>query len=360
MTAPRLRVLVASGRRWDAASLQLALAARALAARDAQVRVATPADADAHWQTLMPEIPVTPFPDSTRRRRETLSSLIGAMRANVVLTDDDGMRRRAARAIGDTGCVLQRLVFGADVPAETFLSRLAARRSPSALLVPQFDDTRFEAGGKRRVPLYAIPLVTAIADDEPRAASRETPVLLVVPDADAPLDALPVLRAAAQVARRHDTLRVHVLGAPRTTQGLRVQAAALRMAAHVTTGPLLPGQVDVPAGTIAAWITAGGETGVAVALAAMARRVPVLLPTVSELAPAVADRITGVLLDAADPLADAIAAGHIARLIGHDDEQRSMGAAARARMQRLHDEHGLADAVIDGVERLLAGTRRAA
>jgi hypothetical protein len=211
---------------------------------------------------------------------------------------------------------------------------------------------------RTRVPAYRIPI--AVEEPEAPPARAASPVLLVIPDPDRPLVALPALRAAAQVARRHDGLRIHVMGAPIVTQGLLVQAAALRISASVTTGPVTTLGLEIPSGAFAAWVAAAGDTGANVALQAMSRRIPVLMQATSGLAPMIADRVTGVLLDETDPLADAIAAGHLARLIGHVDEHRSMGAAARARVLRLHGAGRLTDAVLDAHERLRALARRAA
>src|SRR5690606_29631556 len=150
------------------------------------------------------------------------------------------------------------------------------------------------------------------------------------------LGALPALRAAARILQRHHALRVHLLGPARLLQGLRVQAAALHIAAHVTTGPLSLDMLAAPAGTIAAWTSASGDNGAAALLGAMAERIPVLVPARSPLAPLVADHVTGMLVNERDPLGDALAAGHLARLLGQSEQQRSMAAAARARVQRLH------------------------
>jgi hypothetical protein len=355
-------VLIASGRRWDASSLQLALAAQSLIARDVPVSIAVPMGTEAWWQAVVPDAPVSVFDaeGSTRAIRASLRSVADATRANVALVDDDVLRRILARLILESGCVLQRVPFGAARPEESMASRLWFRRVPQGLLVPSLGEIDTPRAITQRVPAFEVPLVAAVPEVGVRTSTRETPVLLVVPDAESPLNALPALRAAAQVARRHDDLRVHLLGVPSEIQELRVYAAALHLSAQLTTGPLTVGVPDVPAGTVAAWITAEGDAGVCAALSVMAQRIPVLVPSTSSLAPAIADRVTGVLLDASDSLADAVGAGALARMIAHEDEQRSMGAAARARVQRLHGASRLGDAVLDAAERVLATARRAA
>lgn len=362
MSASRRRFLIASGRRWDASALQLALAAQSLAARDVPVSVAVPRGMEGRWEALVPDVPVSVFDaaGSTRSIRASLRAVAESTRANVALVDDNVLRRILARLILESGCVLQRVPFGAAMPDESMTSRLWFRRVPQALLVPALGDLDAPRAITQRVPECEVPLVASIPDVSVRTSTRETPVLLVVPDAEAPLDALPALRAAAQVARRHEELRIHLLGVPSQVQELRVYAAALHLSAQLTTGPLTIGLPDIPAGTVAAWITAQGDAGASAALSVMAQRVPVIVPSTSSVAPVIADRVTGMVLDASESLADAVGAGVLARLIAHVDEQRSMGAAARARVQRLHGVDRLGDAVLDAVERVLAAARRAA
>ena len=362
MSASRQRFLIASGRRWDASSLQLALAAQSLVDRDVSVTVAVPAGTDTWWHEVVPDARISVFDaaGSTRALRSSLRAIVDATRANVALVDDDVLRRLLARLMVDSGCVLQRVPFGDAVPEESLTSRLRFRRVPQARLVPLLGDVEMPGAITQRVPQFAVPLVAEIPDVAVRTSTRETPVVLVVPDGAAPLNALPALRAAAHVARRHEELRIHLLGVPSQIQELRVYAAALHLSAQLTTGPLTIGLPDIPAGTVAAWITAEGDAGASAALSAMAQRIPVLVPSTSSVAPAIADRVTGVVFDASETLSDAVGAGVMARLIAHDDEQRSMGAAARARVQRLHSAASLGDAVLDVVERVLAAARRAA
>ena len=283
------------------------------------------------------------------------------MMANVAIVDDDAARRLAIRVLGDGACVLQRLPLHASVPADSFVMRMSTRNIHFGYLAPQLEDGAMVADVSRRHKVFTVPVGTFVyeAQSAPPAA-RETPVLVVVPDQADALAALPALRAAARIMQRHDALRVHLLGPSRVLQGLRVQAAALHIAAQVTTGPLRLDTLEAPAGTVAAWVSATGDSGAAALLAAMADRIPVLLPASSPLAPLIADRVTGVLVNARDPLADSLAAGHVARLLGQREQQRSMGAAARARVQRLHSGTHVATAVLAALDALIADARRAA
>ncbi len=394
MSTSRVRLLVASGRRWDAAALQLALVAEEALARGLPVVVAAPEIAAPAWRAALPGVAVRALTHSTsvRAHRAEVRALAESIRANVALVDDELMRNVCLRALGDRGCVLQRLGLGEEAPAESFVRRLAARRTPAGLLIPQLSDGPLDRDTSRRTPAFPVPFAIGVHDvptnglttpeGEQLAAPGDAapgdaaPVLLVIPDPGNPMSALPAIRAAAHVVRRQTaqqdaseaahspfsrrTLRIHLLGAPAVTQGLRVQAAALRIANAVTTEPLPADGFHLPAGCVAAWVTASGDEGAHAVLTAMSHRVPVLLDANSALAPIVTHAVTGVLLHSDDPLADAIAAGWIARLMAHDDERRSMGAAGRARAQRLHGVARLTDAVFAASERLAGMARRAA
>lgn len=355
------RVLVVARGTWDASSVQLAITAQALSALGVAVHVAAPTSVHARWQQALPDVTMRSIDARGSARRDAVQAMSTSMRANVALVDDDAARRLAVRVLGDGACVLQRLPLHASVPADSFVMRMTTRNIHFGYLMPRFEGETAVADAARRHQVFAVPIGTFV-HDAPAATSlaRETPVLVVVPDESDAMAALPALRAAARIMQRHDALRVHLLGPSRVLQGLRVQAAALHIASHVTTGPLQLDALGAPAGTVAAWVAATGETGATAVLSAMAERVPVLLPASSPLAPLIADRVTGLLVNARDPLADSLAAGHVARLLGQGEQQRSMGAAARARVQRLHGGTRLATAVLDALDALIVHARRAA
>lgn len=376
-TTSRARLLILSGRRWDATSAQLALVAAEAHRRGLPLAVAVPDVAAPYWARVLPDVEIRALDSaaSVRVHRASVQSIADAVRANVACVDDELVRRLAVRVLGDRGVVLHRLAFSESAPPESFARRLSARRTPTALLLPTLAERLPERTAPDRVPRFAVPMAIAPdAHDEMRGAHPPLaidvrldgatplapPVLVVVPDATHPLGALPALRAAGRIVKRHADMRIHLLGVPQVTQGLQVQAAALGIAHAVSTGPSVLSTLDVPRGTVAAWIAATGDIGATAVLSAMAQRVPVLLAADSLLAPAVSDHVTGMLLDDADPMSDAIAAGHLARLLSHHDEHHAMGAAARARAQRLYNVQRLMDAVLDVAERLLTRARRAA
>ncbi len=360
-SASRWRVLVVARGIWDASSAQLAITAQALTDMGVTVHVAAPESVYARWQQVLPDITVCAVDARGRARRAAVKDMSTRLRANVAIVDDASARRLAVRVLGKGACVLQRLPLHASVPAHSFVMRLTTRKIHFGYLVPQLDGDAAVADVSRRQKAFAVPVGTFLHETPPGpSGAHDTPVLVVVPDESDPMAALPSLRAAARIVQRHDALRVHLLGQSRVLQGLRVQAAALQIASHVTTGPLRFDAMEAPAGTVAAWVSATGDAGAAALLLAMAERVPVLVPSASPLAPLVADRISGVLLNARDPLADSLAAGHLARLLGHGAEQRSMGAAARARAQRLHSGTRVATAVLAAIDALIAEARRAA
>ncbi len=360
MSTPRVRTLVVAGPSWDASAEQLALAAEALHTRSLPVEVAAPYEVTAYWQAALPGITVRALERSPREHRRALRSMAAVMRANVAIVDHASTRRLITRVLPSGSCVLQRLPLFAAPPAESFLTRVAPRGVSYAYLVPQLALEDAAHAQSHRIFRQPVPLAVDVAPDAERSATRETPVIVVVPDAEHPMHALPALRAAVRLVRRHPSLRVHLLGPAPLLQGLKVQAAALRIADHVTTGTLRVDRLDVPAGSVAVWIAADGDVGAAALLQAMTARLPTLLSGTSALAPLIADRVTGVLVNLHERTSDAVAAGHLARLIAHDDERRSMGAAARARAQRLHSSERLGASILAAVEQLQSRSQRAA
>lgn len=374
MIVSRARLLIVSGRRWDATSAQLALLAAEAHRREIPLAVAVPDVAAPFWERALPDVAIRAL-DSTasvRVHRASVQAIADAVRANVACVDDELVRRLAVRILGDHGVVLHRLELDESPPAESFARRLSARRTPCALLVPTLAERLPDPTASERVPRIAIPMAVALSASDAVSASPtgdgrsnaptriSPPVLIVVPDSTHPLGALPALRAAGRVVKRHADLRILLLGSPQVTQGLEVQAAALGISHAVSAAPFPHGALELPRGAFAAWITATGDVGANTLLSAMAQSLPVLVGVDSSLAPAVSDRVTGMLLDDTEPLADAIAAGHLARLLSHQDEHHAMGAAASARAHRLYGADRLTDAVLDVAERLLDRARRAA
>ncbi len=362
MNTPRVRLLLASSRAWDASTLQLALFAQEARVRDLPVSAVVPNGADAYWRDVAPDVTLSTFDTEARARviASTLRARAESVRANVAVTDDEVLRRLLARTVAEHGCVLQRLAFGAAPQEASLGSRLFSRRVPSAYLLPTLREKISTAREPANNNTCEIPMAVSPREDVLFQAARETPVLVIVPHPEAPHESLSALRAAAQVAKRHAQLRIHLLGAPEALQPLRVHGAALQIASQLTTGPLGDGSRMLPVGTFAAWVIAEGDSGASVALHAMAQRVPLLLWAESTLMPLVEHGVTGCVLGGEGVLAESLAAAELARLIAHDNEQRALGGAARLRVQRLHGPERLYDAVLEAVTRVQSAARRAA
>ncbi len=362
MNTPRLRLLLASARAWDASSLQLALFAQEARVHDLPVSAVVPFGVDAYWREVAPDVTLSTFDTEARARAiaSTLRARAESVRANVAVTDDNVLRRLLGRTVSENGCVLQRLAFGEAPEAASFGSRLFSRRVPSAYLLPTLREKASTSRALSDNATCEIPMAVSPRDDVVFQAARETPVLVMVPHPEAPHESLSALRAAAQVAKRHPELRIHLLGAPEALQPLRVHGAALQIASQLTTGPLGAGGFLLPVGAFAAWVIAEGDAGASVALHAMAQRVPLLLWSESTLMPLLEHGVTGRALGGEGVPAETLAAAELARLIAHDNEQRALGSAARLRAQRLHAPQRLYDAVLEAVARVQSAARRAA
>jgi hypothetical protein len=351
---PPHRIAVLSAGAWNAATLQLALATRALAERGLVSVVGCVATRE--WQGVVPGVRVVPLEldAGLREQRSAVAPIVGRARATVVLTDDEVMRRAAVRAVEPGACVLQRLPLGGTLPEDTVASRFAARRMHLAWLVPSVDRTTRTEGTPSRVPTVSMPIATPNMEwvtplERVPQASAPARTLVVVANPEAPATALPALRAAAQVARRHAELRIRLLGTPTTLQGLQVHAAALRVASQVEVGPLPvltgPGPVD----GCATWVAAGGDLGVTAALWSMAAGVPVVVSSDSVVGRLVGATGAGLVLRQESPVDDAAAAAALARLLGHARERWLMGDAA-CDVALAHADGPLADAVLLAIE----------
>jgi hypothetical protein len=265
------------------------------------------------------------------------------------------MRRAAVRAVEPGACVLQRVPLGGELPEDTVASRFAARRMHLAWLVASVDRTTRPLHEEARVPTVPMPIATPNPEwivplERTPQAPGPARTLVVVTDPDAAATALPALRAAAQVARRHGELRIRLLGAPTALQGLQVHAAALRVASQVEVAPLPAFTTPGPADGCATWVAARGDLGVTAALWSMAARVPVIVAADSVASRLVADAGAGLVLRQESPADDAVAAAALARLLGHARERWLMGDAARD-TALSHAAAPLADAVLLAIAR---------
>lgn len=365
--APR-RVLVATTEPWDAASSQLVAAAAALieggdtvvlAALDPTLAEWSAHVAGSHTARVLPS-------NGFREVRAVLRELVAVHHFDTALVSGDVAHRAAAAALGPEGVILRRTPLFDDTISATVSLRLALRRVPTAFLVP---DPSLERAGRPLVGANArlralhtaIPLVVPQMEmpgelvQESHATER---VLLVLPDHHNPLGSLPALRTAARVLHRHPRHRVHLLGTADVTQPLRVHAAALGVANHVSAGSFSsPWLTDVPRSAIA-WIDAPGDRGAVATVGCLARGIPVLLSSSSPLCPLVPHGVAGLHMVPDATLGNA--AAQLARLVGTPAELEVLQTGAWQIARQAHDPARLSELVATVAARLNRERTRAA
>jgi hypothetical protein len=355
-----LRVLVLSAGPWNAGARQLALGARALVAEGISVRALTPSVPE--WTRAAPSVPaeLLTAEHGTRAHRTAVTAAVEAAQPNVVITDDELLRRLAVRAVASGACVLQRLALGAPLPEDSVATRFASRNVAPAWLVPSTNDTLLARSSatpeQRRIPAVPIP----IAVSAPRLGSTPTTAprtLLLIAAPEAPLAATSALRVSAMLVRRHSALRVVLCGSPSMLQPLRVHAAALRVAAQVEVVPFPTFDDPPPADLLSTWVAADGDVGVSAALWSMRAGHPVVTMGEGDVAALLDDRVSGVLVPGGSPYDDALTASELARLLAQPADRARMGEAAMQRAQQF-DEARLGRALRTAISRAQSAARR--
>ena len=157
------------------------------------------------------------------------------------------------------------------------------------------------------------------------------------------------LRAAARLLSRHAELRVLLVGEQSALQPLRLHAGSLGLADRLSLVPMEALLSPGPFHAAFAWVTMEGDEGAVAAVAAMGRRIPVVVPRGSTVEGLVAPRISGFVADESELPA---LVSSLAHLIADGEEYRAMGTAAAARAERLHGW----DAYVGRVQGMLASS----
>jgi len=317
----------------------LATIGAGLAARGETVTLACcrGSDAERELVRLFPGMPLRTvsgslFPSRVARIR----ALTTALRPDVVLVHNERDGLAAALAVGRTAGVVRRLAIGERLETG-WRTRVTLSRTR---FVAMGDDTGPAVHGDKHVrTAVSWPGAPEPARDAGpfRTGSLAAPVIAIVAgNAANPAEhaaGAAALRAAARIVSRHPDLRVSLLGQASGLQALRVHAGALGLAERLVVVAvetlLAPG--EFAAATV--WVTAGGDEGAVAVVAAMMRRIPVIVPRGFDTAALVAPRITGFTADDTD-LAGSVSA--LAHLMADTAEHHAMGAAAAARAERLH------------------------
>ena len=322
----RLLVLTTSDAWTPSTRLVLALGAE-LAARGDVVAVACPThpEFEAVVHRAFPRLYVRSLPRSGRVA-QVLSArrIVSALRPDAVLVHGEGDALLAAVATGGRGAVVRR--WRVD------------EHATHAAPVPRTWRTMLAAACTRLTAWGLDPMAVSWPGPDPRqedAVSLPTvPMALwIVPPGDHDEHTALALRAAARLYRRHPSLRIVLLGDVAALQSTRVHAAALGLTACVQVASLDSLLADDNVDAAAVWVTAGGDAGAIATLAAMQRRVPVIVPAHSSCATMVAAGTTGFVVTDAD---GSVIAAELARLFADWSVFRAMGDAAHARAAQLY------------------------
>lgn len=366
-----MRVLfVCEGTTWSGGARVFASAARGLASRGWETRVACIQSGAIHARLLRMGVDSVTLPAHGRWVRAS-GRLVDAMRRGVdavfVHTDAEHVHAAVASRRAGRGAVVRRLGAGAGFTA-TGSVRLAMRLAHTVFLDSSPDQAALTAD------LDAPSLAADLGVDVERvvsAAQAELPVddveltdghvserrLVCVCDPSSHARAFVVLRAVAMLAPRHPELRLVLVGPGVLDSQLRMHAAALGIhrvvECRVGDGEVTPSLADSALG----WVVADGDDGALGALDFMAAGVPVFAERGSIAARYVADNITGRHLDAGDVPGTAAA---LAALLARHDDRVAMGNAGRARAQRAYGEAAMLDGFARAAAAAVERGRRAA
>lgn len=308
----------------------LALGAE-LAARGDVVAVACPAhpEFEAFIHRDFPRLYVRSLRGPGRvARLVSLRRIVSALRPDAVLVHGEGDALLAAIATGRRGAVVRRWRVDEQAPHQAPYQAPVARTWRTMLAA---GCTRFTTWG---LDSMAVSWPGPDPRREDAVSIPSVPMALwIVPPADHDEHTALALRAAARLYHRHPSLRIVLLGDTAALQSTRVHAAALGLTACVKVASLdtLLGDDDLNAAAV--WVTAAGDTGAIATLAAMQRRVPVIVPARSSCATMVAAGTTGFVVTDAD---GSVIAAELTRLFADWAVFRAMGDAAQARAADLY------------------------
>lgn len=341
-----MRLLVVSTHRTYSMSVRLlASIGAALAARGEQVTFVCCGNSDTEREVARA------FPSLDRhvirgslaaRRIADLRTLVKQRRPAAVLVHTERDALAAALAIGRSGGVVRRLSVGERLES-SWRVRLTASRTKFVAMGDDIGESVHLDRHVRTAVSWPLTAMSALADTE-----SQLRVGTVAPPAIPPLIAIvagnasvptqhaagaAALRAASRIVSRHPDLRITLLGQPSALQALRVHAGAVGLAERLDVVPvdalLSPGRFSAAA----VWVTNTGDDAAACIVAAMMRRIPVIVPRGFDTEALVAPRITGFIADETD-LAGIVAS--LAHLMADASDHQAMGAAAAARAERLH------------------------
>lgn len=354
-----MRVLLVTRSTQVAAHVRLmAHVGAGLAERGAEVAYLTPASPEV--QLLFQRIGETAWPFAFGRANPVAEYLavrrvLRAFQPDVALTDGEGDSTLVALAGRKRVGIVRRWRLDDREGARWgWPSRVASRLSRLAVLLPFGSDT-LEFPPRVRVVRAPVSLPALPGGGKELAPDAQAPLVIAcLTDRDNMSTAL-CLRTVARLRVRQPNLTLLLLGKTAGLQSARIHAAALGLTECVRVQPASTLFEAVPIDVAALWVAIGGDEGALAAVAAMSRGIPVIVDRMSDVAPQVAHRLTGLHADAGE-LAPTVAS--IAQWMADPVSFRSACEASMARAQRFHSWQSFVDRVVEAIQ-LTGGNRTA-
>lgn len=340
-------------------------AARALAARDHQVTLACSASSEMEALATAAGVDVVPLlPNGTTagdawRLRDVLKDK--GVEAVFVQSERDQLAVSGAMRFAARGALIRRIGAGAGFESGR-AGRFASMMATARVMFTSRAEAEAAAANGLRQPAIVAPLgVDAPSYDavvplarESLGLARDGWLITCIFEPSARGRLFTALRAMSQLAPRHPSLHLAIVGRGSDDQELKLHAAALGITGVISH---LGASVDPLALTAASdlvWITANCDAAAFGYLDAMALRKTVIAERGPLAAHYVADGITGCLIPATDT---AQTAALVAAFLAREEQRTAMGNAARARVMREFPEAAMAEGFENAV--VAAGDRAA-
>lgn len=263
-----------------------------------------------------------------------LRGVIAARLTEVLFVHDDREHLASATAIwlAGRGAVVRRTAAGERL-ALGREGRVAMRLAATGFVFAHADDMRgTEPPRDALAALVAPPGVPAPPAGTPRpsaalgAIQPDVPRLVVCAGADRRREMFVALRALALLAPRLPTLRMTVVAPAADADAVRIEAAALGVAARLEWRRTDARCDDVLTGAALAWVIASADDAVFAILDALRQGVPVLGERTPLTARYVEDGVTGLLRHRGN---EAQWASEIAAVLAHPERLDALQSAAR-------------------------------
>lgn len=320
---------------WNGRARVFAIVARALAERGHECWFLAPAGSEAAMQAVERGVRTLALPpgEGSWRMSRALRSLLLPDFVDALFVHDDVEQLAATLAARSArrGMVVRRIGAG-ETLEQGWIGRRAESMSstrylyttespPSALAAPSGTLT----GARAELGVAIPPLVVGTV----RFPSEATALVLVA-TRQSLRRATNVVRCAALLAQRHQSLRLRVIGSVAYEQDIKLLAAALGIGRRVDWLGFVEDEAAYH-GVAAGWVIADGDDAALGALTLMAHGIPVLSERTTVAARYISHGIHGILMANLDP---ALMAAETAVLLADGEVRTAMGTAARHRVER--------------------------